>query len=170
MYRDVQRRAQSEKLRGIEQEGHNSWGTLCFGEGGILHDRHGQRVFCTGDVLPRGIRPREKLLYAINSASQEAISPLLRRNKSCEWSQTQMARLPRKASVFFFLSFQLNRLIQGREGEKKSLSLETSPSLRSAFQLGVTYSAYSQTQSCCKMRLSTVHATDNFGSVIFFFF
>lgn len=75
----------------------------------------------------------------------------------------------KKPHLFLLLLLPAISFDPKQGGGKKSLSLETSPSLRSAFQLGAMYSTYSQTQTRCKLRFSTVHTMDNFGSLFFFF-
>lgn len=173
-YWDMQRQAWSEKHRSLDKREHGSQGALfCFEEGGISHRSAWPECFLYMRCAPLGCLANRKtsVRYKFSLAKGHFLSlkekqiPL-----SVLWVLSYMNGLTAKKKHLFLLLLLPAILFDPRwVGGEISLSLETSPSPRSAFQLGVMYSTYSQTQLWCKPRLSTVHTMDNFGSVFFFF-
>lgn len=82
-------------------------------------------------------------------------------------SQTRMARLPKNGICFFFSPSDLYQLTQSRGGK---FPLHRTPSFSEVCISVWGYVLPLQTQPHWKMRLSTVHPMDNFGSAPLIFF
>lgn len=120
-YGDVQRRVQSEKRHGIEQEGHNSWGSLiCSAEGGISHNRHGQRVFCTCDVLPPGCSAKRKTSVRYKFSFAKGYFPSLKEKQIPRVLSDTNGSTAKKSICFFLLLFSTKSFDPRQGGGKKN--------------------------------------------------
>lgn len=169
-HRDRRRQAGSEKLCSCGREATQlPSGTPLLCRGRNFTDRQDLSVFCPCPVLPRGVRPTEKLLRATKAAQQKAISPLLKRNPALCPVSDGNGFTARKLHLFLLLLPTAS--LDPRQGDGLPLRSLTVPVICvSAGGYVPRSSACGQTQPRCKLSLGAAHARDNFGSVLLLFF